>query len=118
MIAEATSEIVDSSFAVARHIWYLSDVIEHVSAGEQEHSDQAESGPQIAVLDDRHDVWCSNGEEGDESEEGCRNCDDLYIIDGSDDGGLRQVGGELASNPCVDLFGGLRATDNLEIFFE
>lgn len=84
-------------------------MVEHVSAGEKENGNQAEGSPEVTVLKDRSDVGGRHDNEGDDAEDGGGDRHHLHIVDGSVDGGSGEVGGELAGNPGVDLFGGLWA---------
>lgn len=57
LVAEATGKVAESALAVALNVWCLPDVVEHVAAGEEKHSDQAECSPEVAVLQDGGNVW-------------------------------------------------------------
>lgn len=74
-----------------------------MAAGEEEDGDQAESGPEVAALDDREDVRESYGTSGDGSEDGYGGGDDLDIVDGTND--RRSGTCDMASEPGVDGFG-------------
>lgn len=63
LIAEASSKIADSAFSVAGDIWNLPDMVEHVAAREQKHGNETDRGPEVAVLQDRHNVRSCDGDE-------------------------------------------------------
>ncbi len=79
-----------------------------MSGGEEENSDEREGSPEVAILEQRQDIGCGHGESGNNSEYGGCNRDDLHPVDRARDLGLWNGGGELARDPGVDLFGGLR----------
>jgi hypothetical protein len=56
-------------------------VVEHVATGEEKDSDQAESSPEVAALEDGEDVGSSDGEGGDGSEDGYGGGDDFDVVD-------------------------------------
>jgi hypothetical protein len=89
-------------------------VVEHVAAGEEQYSDQTECSPEVAVLQDRCDVRPGNGKKGDgtEAEDGDRA--DLGPVNGTGNGWFGRVGGDLARDPSVDLFGGLGTVGEVE----
>jgi hypothetical protein len=93
-------------------------VIEHVSAGEQEHGNQAEGSPEVAVLQEGYKVWRQDCEESAEAKNSGRDGNDFHVVDGSRDGGLRNVRWDLSGNPCMNLFGALGATNPIRNFIE
>lgn len=84
-------------------------MVEHVSTGEQENSDQADGSPEVPILNNRSEVWCSNGEEGDETEDGGRDGYSLDIVEWSRYRGLLALR-ECSTDPGVDRVGGLLST--------
>ena len=104
LVLEATSEVADTTLAVGLNIGDLADVIEHVSAGEEQNGDQADGGPEVAVLNDRQKVRCGDCKEGEDTDDSGRYGDDLHVVDWTLDGWVRRVG-EMAAEPCVDGFG-------------
>jgi hypothetical protein len=52
LVGKPSCKIADPSSTITGDIRYLSDVVEHVAAGEKEDSDQTYCSPNIAVLDD------------------------------------------------------------------
>lgn len=48
LILEASSEVCDTAFAIARDVRWSTDVVEHVARSEQKDCDDAESSPEIA----------------------------------------------------------------------
>ena len=104
LVLEATSEVADTTLAVGLNIGDLADVVEHVSAGEEQNGDQADGGPEVAVLNDRQNVRCGDCKEGEDTDDSGRYGDDLHVVDWALDGWVRRVG-EMAAEPCVDGFG-------------
>jgi hypothetical protein len=74
-------------------------MVEHMATGEEQHGDQTEGGPEIAVLEDRNEVGGSNGKEGNATKYGSGDGDDLHIVDGTADTRLGGIGGEMAGDP-------------------
>lgn len=109
LVGEATGEIVDSTFSIAGHVGDPPDVIEHVAGGEEKDSDERESSPEVTVLQEREDVGRGHSDNGDTTEHGGGDGDDLYPVDGAGDLRLGDVGWELAGHPGVDLLSGLGA---------
>jgi hypothetical protein len=104
LVLEATSKVVDTTLAVGLNIWDLADVVEHVSAREEQNSDQADGSPEVAVLNDRQKVRRGDGKEGEDTNDGGCHGDDLHVVDRALNGWVRRVG-EMAAEPCVDGFG-------------
>lgn len=86
LVLETTGKVGDSALAVACNVGDLADVVEHVATGEEEDSDQADGGPEVAALEDGEDIGGSDGEGGDRSENGYGGGDDLDVVDGTRDG--------------------------------
>ena len=104
LILEATSKVVDTTLAVGLNIWDLADVVEHVSAGEKQNSDQADGSPEVAVLDDRQKVRRGDSEESEDTDDSGCHGDDLHVVNRALDGWVRRVG-KMTAEPCVDRFG-------------
>jgi len=68
LVLEATSEVAYTAPSIRCHIWHFPNVIEHVSAREQQDGDQTDGSPEVAVLDDGENVGRRDGEEGDDAE--------------------------------------------------
>lgn len=49
---EPSCNVADASLAISDNVRHLPDMVEHVSAGEEEYRYQADGGPNVAVLDD------------------------------------------------------------------
>ena len=84
-------------------------MVEHVSTGEQENRDKADRSPEVAVLEDRHNVRRGNGDERDYTEDSSSDRNRLDVVERSGNAGLRNIGGKLAGDPSLDLFRGLRS---------
>ena len=56
LVLEAAGEVANASPTIPCDVRHLPDLVEHVAAGEQQYADEADGGPDIAVLDDREDV--------------------------------------------------------------
>jgi len=93
LVAEASGEVADAALAIARDVRGLADVVEHVSRCEEQDGDQADSGPEIAVLEDWDDVGRCDGNYSDGAQCGCGNLRDFGPVGGAGDGGLGHVGG-------------------------
>ena len=103
LVAETSGKVADATLAVARNVGNLTNVVEHMAAGEEQHSDQAERSPQVTVLQNGDDVGRSDDDEGENSKDGGGHGDDLDPVNRTGDLGLRRIGGELAGDPGVDL---------------
>ena len=76
-------------------------MVEHVSAGEEQDKNQADGGPQVAVLDDGKDVGRSDSEEGNDTNDSSCDGDNLDIVDRTLDRWVRGVG-KVTAKPRVD----------------
>jgi hypothetical protein len=103
LVLETTGKVGDTTLAVACNVRNLADVVEHVAAGEEEDSDQTDSGPEVATLEDGKDVGGCDGEGGDGSEDGYGGGDDFDVVDWTGNGGGRA--GDMASEPGVNGLG-------------
>lgn len=101
LVLETAGEVGETALAIVTSVGHLADVVEHVSAGEEQDKDQADSGPQVAVLDDGKDVGRSDGKECDDTDDGSCNGDNLDIIDRTLDRWMRGVG-KVTAQPRVD----------------
>ncbi len=104
LVLESTSKVTNTSVSISGHIRDLSNVIEHLTAGEEEDGDQAESRPEVAVLNDGQHVRRESREESNGTHENGNPRDNAHIIDRSNQlrlGAVRQV----ASDPLVELVG-------------
>lgn len=50
LVGESSSKIADSTSTIASDVRYLSDMVKHMSTGEKKNSNQADSGPNVTVL--------------------------------------------------------------------
>jgi hypothetical protein len=76
-------------------------VVEHVSASEEQDSDQTDSGPEVAVLDDWENVGRGDGQESENTDDSSRDGDDLHVVDRTLDWWVRRVR-KMAAEPCVN----------------
>jgi hypothetical protein len=81
LVAKSSSEIAESTFSVSGDIRHFADVVEHVSTGEEQHGDETEGSPEVAVLEDGDDVGRCDGDKGDGAKDSCRDGDDLDPVD-------------------------------------
>jgi len=108
LVLEATGKVADAALAVARDVGHVADVVEHVSAGEEQDRDQADGGPYIPAPQDRGDVRPGDVGQGNRAgQEGGRG-EPLHPVEGTLDGRVWPVGG-VARNPSMDLLGALGA---------
>lgn len=79
-------------------------MIEHVATGEQQDSNEAKTGPQIAVSYDWQGVRRQNGEQSYHTHEDgdCR--DNSHVIDWADERGFWAFR-KMSADPCVELVG-------------
>ena len=78
-------------------------MVEHVSTREEEDQDQTDCSPDIAVLNERCNVWPRNAYSSNGTEE-CSGRENVeHVVDGSMNLGVRAVG-EMASDPRANLF--------------
>ena len=80
-------------------------MVEHVTAREEQYGDQAEGGPQVAVLQNGSNVRRCNGDKGDDTKNGGGHGDDLHPVDGTVDGRLGGIGRDVTGQPGMDLLG-------------
>lgn len=104
LVLEATGKVANAALAIGRDVGHLANVVEHVAAGEEKDSDQADGSPQVAVLDNREEVRRSDEKEGQSSDDSGRDSDNLNIVDRADDRWVRCIG-EMAAEPRVDGLG-------------
>lgn len=53
LLGELITKVADTTITISSNIRHLSDVVEHMSTSEKEDGDQANSGPDIPILEDR-----------------------------------------------------------------
>lgn len=83
-------------------------MVEHVPRREEQHGNEAECRPQVAILQDRDDVGRRDGEESNGAQDTGRDGDDADPVYWADDAGVGAVG-EMAGEPGVDCVGVLGA---------
>jgi hypothetical protein len=101
LVLETAGEVGETALAVVASVGHLADVVEHVSAGEKQDKNQADGGPQVAVLDDGKDVGRGDGEKGEDTNDSGCDCNDLDIVDRTLDRWVRRVG-KVTAQPRVD----------------
>lgn len=114
LVAESTSKVRDATLLVSNNVGRLPDVVEHVAASEQQHGNETDGSPEVAVLNERNHVWPSNEDSCDATQNSSSHRDDLDPVDGAGHGGLGHAIGDVARDPGVDLLGSLRATGEVE----
>ena len=101
LVLETAGEVGETTLAIVASVGHLADVVEHVSTGEEQDKDQADGGPQVAVLDDWKDVGRGDGEECEGTDDSSRDGDDLDIVDRTLDRWVRGVG-KVTAQPRVN----------------
>lgn len=91
LVLETTSKVSHTASAVSRHVWHLANVVVHMSAGEKKNGDQADCSPEIAVLDNREDIWGRDSEETDRTGNSNNGRNDLDVVDWANDRWVRRV---------------------------
>lgn len=91
-------------------------MVEHVSTCKKEDQDQTDCSPDIAVLNQRCNIWPGNayGSNGTEECGGRENV--KHIVDRSMNLGVRTVG-EMASDPRANLFRRLWSNERALVVF-
>ena len=100
------------ALTVPTHIRDSSNVVEHVPGGEEKDGDQADSGPEVPVLDHGKDIRSRHGDQGDKPYHGGADDGDLHVVDRAYEGGMWD-GRELAGDPGVDGFRCVGARDDM-----
>jgi len=101
LVLEATGEVVQTALAIVTSVGHLADVVEHVTAGEEKDENQADGGPQVAVLNDGKNVGRGDSQEGEDTDDGSRDSDDLDIVDRALDRWVRRIG-KVTAQPCMN----------------
>lgn len=101
LILKSTSKVMQAALPIRCSIRDTADVIEHVPTCEQENADQADSGPEIPVLDEGEDVRCGYREERDQAENGGDDEGDFEVVDRTDERWMGDIW-HLAGEPGVD----------------
>lgn len=104
LVLETAGKVGETTLAIVTSVGHLANVVEHVSAGEEQDENQADGGPQVAVLDDGKNVGRSDCEEGDDTNDSSGNSDDLDIVDRALDRWVRGIG-KVTAKPRVDRLG-------------
>lgn len=101
LVLETAGEVGETALAIVSSVGHLADVVEHVSASEEQDENQADGGPQVAVLDDGKDVGRSDGEESEDADDSSCDSNDLDIVDRTLDRWVRGVG-KVTAQPRVN----------------
>ena len=104
LILKSTRKIRDAAATVPGYIRHFPNVVEHVARGEEEDGDEAERGPEVAVLHDGQYVRPCDGAEGDETQRDSCADEDAGVVERSHEGWVLGVG-EVAGDPGVDWTG-------------
>jgi hypothetical protein len=64
LVRETPREIANAAPAIACNVGHLADMVEHMSTCEEEDKDQADRSPEVAILEDRYQVWPHNAQKG------------------------------------------------------
>lgn len=81
LILETSSKVADPALTIPSHIWHFANMVEHVSAREQQDRDQADRRPEVAVLNDGQNIWRGHAEERDQTEDARQDDGDLDVVD-------------------------------------
>ena len=100
--------------AIASHVGDLADLVEHVTAGEHEDTDQADGGPRVSVLDDREDVRPGFGKCASNTEGRYNTNSPGDIVDRTLYSGVGSTW-QMAGNPGLDLFSRKRPARTLVV---
>lgn len=92
LVLETIGKVADASLSITSHIRNLADVVEHVSAGEEQDGDEGNGGPDVAALDDGE--YVGPGDVGKGEAAGCddKGRDPLDPVDRPLDGRVRAAG--------------------------
>jgi hypothetical protein len=101
LVLETAGEVGETALAVSASVGHFADVVEHVPACEEKDGDQADGSPKVAVLDDGKKVGRGDCQEGEDTDDGSRDGDDLHIVDRTLDRRVRGVG-KVTAQPRVD----------------
>lgn len=110
MVLEATCKVADTALAVASDVGNLADVVEHVAAREEEDGDQADGGPDIAVLDDGKNVGPGDKGDSDGSEGHSRASNPPHPVDRALNRRVRTIR-DVSRDPSMNLLGSLGAEE-------
>ena len=110
LILETAGKVTDPTTPVACHIWHFSNMVEHVSAREQQNHDQTDTSPQVAVLNDRHNIRVCHCDEREQSQENSDGDSNFCKVDGTLDLGIIS-GWEMAKYPAMYTFRRLRTQE-------
>lgn len=67
LVLEAPGKVSDAALAVTGNVGDFSDVVEHVAGCEEENHDDADGGPEVAVLEEGEDVGTGDGGKGEKT---------------------------------------------------
>ena len=80
MVGETPSKIADSAFPIARNVRHLPYMIEHMTARKEQYDDEADSSPEVSILDNGEYVRRSYAQKGHEPKHRCGDSDYTEIV--------------------------------------
>lgn len=109
LVLEATCKVADAATAITRHVWHLSNVVEHLATDEEEDRDQADGSPEVSALKHRQQIRPHQVKDS-QAARGCdRRNDPSQPVNRPLDRWVWTVG-RVAGEPLVDLLGRLGST--------
>lgn len=111
LLLETGRNVANSTSPVASDVRNLADVVEHVSAGEEQDRDEADGGPEVSALEDGHHVRVGNVECSCTSENDGDAGNPSHPVNGSLHGRMRSAW-EMTGEPNLDLLGSRGSDDS------
>jgi hypothetical protein len=102
LVLETSGEVVDVTLSISRDVGNLADLVEHVTSSTGQDHDDGKRGPDVAVLNNRQNIWPDLGANSHSSEHGNSGSYPQNVVDRTLDGWLRSVR-HVAGDPVVDL---------------
>lgn len=112
LIWEASRKIADASTSIASNIWYFSDMVEHMAAGEEENGNQTYRSPDVTILNDGYDIWPCDAQKSNTTKDRGDNGDPANPINGTVYLGVRAAR-HVSCDPRVHLLSRLRSVRRL-----
>lgn len=117
LVLEATGKVADTAAAISGNIGNLANVVEHVSAGEEKDGNEADGGPEIAVLDDGQNIRRGSDDDRAQTKNDGDGRNPAHPVDRTLDRRVRPVS-QVSREPCVNLIGRLRSTLCVSLFLQ